>query len=200
MLAGVPQGPPDPILGLTEAFKADTFDKKVNLGVGAYRNHEGKPWILPSVKKAQERILDSVNHEYLPMRGLDELLVPSLKLAYGEKLSAGGNIAAVQCLSGTGGLRIGYAFAARFLGKDTKCLIPSPTWPNHKNVIRDCGMEFVEHAYYEPVNKAVDIQGFLKDLQNAPAKSVLLLHGCAHNPTGADPSKEDWKKLADLCK
>ena len=134
------------------------------------------------------------------MRGLDELLAPSLKLAYGEKLSKGRNIAAVQCLSGTRGLRIGYEFAARFLGRNTKCLISAPTWPNHKNVIRDCGMESVEYSYYDPATKGLEMQGLLKDLQKAPAKSVLLLHGCAHNPTGADPSKEDWRKLAELSK
>lgn len=115
------------------------------------------------------------------------MLAPALKVAYGN--TAGDNLAATQCLSGTGGLRVGFEFCARWLGKSTQVYIPKPTWPNHKNVIRDSGLEWKEFRWYNPETKAFDLKGLTEDLKKAPKGSIILLHACAHNPTGADPTK-----------
>lgn len=194
----VSMGPPDPILGVAEAFKRDTQLRKVNLGVGAYRDDNNKPWVLPCVRKAEELLhSQGLDHEYSPLRGIDAFRSAAVKLAYGENCAAvrENRVASVQCLSGTGSLRLGMAFLERFHKNSRVVLVPKPTWGNHKNIARDSGLSFQEYRYYDPETKAVDVSGLLADLEAAPPKSVVLLHACAHNPTGADPTQEDWKKI-----
>ncbi|KAJ3280994.1 aspartate transaminase aat1 [Borealophlyctis nickersoniae] len=199
----VQQGPPDPILGVTEAFKADKNPKKMNLGVGAYRDDQGKPFVLSSVRKAEKAIHESLlDKEYIPITGLAEYNKLSAKLAYGENsgpLSAG-QIVAAQSLSGTGALRIGGEFINRFYqgngGK--KIYLPTPSWGNHGAIFRDSKLEVGQYRYFDKKTNGLDFNGMREDIRNMPEGSVVLLHACAHNPTGVDPTQEQWAELSKL--
>jgi len=194
----VPMGPADPILGLTQEFNADKNPKKVSLGVGAYRDGAGKPFVLDCVRAAEADIVSSkMNKEYLGIVGLPEFIGHSVKLMLGPDAMSGGNVAAVQTLSGTGGCRLVGEFYSRFLGKDTPIYMPNPTWANHKNIFRDAGLSVQSYRYWDPKSLGLDLEGMLADIKAMPAKSVLLLHACAHNPTGVDPTMDQWKQISD---
>lgn len=196
----VEMGPPDAILGITDAFKRDTDPRKVNLGVGAYRDDANKPWLLPSVKKAEEKIFaDKMDHEYLPIHGLESFRNAAVKLAYGDSAAVReGRIASIQSLSGTGSLRLGAAFLERFHTGGKVVYIPSPTWGNHKNVAKDARMTWKDYSYYEAKIHGINIGKMLTDLNALPEKSIVLLHACAHNPTGADPTPAEWEQIRDV--
>ena len=195
----VPQGPPDAILGISEAFKKDKNVRKVNLGVGAYRDDNSKPLVLPSVIKAKSLIFSSPDHEYLPIEGLEKFRSSATALAYGDSIPLRENrIASIQSVSGTGGLRLSTAFIQRFYPHARCIYIPNPTWGNHKSIINQSGLEFKEYSYYDPDTKGLDFENMMADIDEAPRNSVFLLHACAHNPTGVDPTHEQWKHIQDL--
>ncbi|XP_045811444.1 aspartate aminotransferase, mitochondrial [Trifolium pratense] len=193
--------PKDPILGVTEAFLADQSPNKVNVGVGAYRDDNGKPVVLECVREAERRIAGNQFMEYLPMGGSIHLVEESLKLAYGEnsELIKDKRIAAVQALSGTGACRLFAAFQQRF-HPNTQIYIPVPTWANHHNIWRDSGVPIKTFRYYHPESKGLDFSGLMDDIMNAPDGSFFLLHACAHNPTGVDPSEEQWREISSQIK
>lgn len=202
--ANVPMGPPDPILGLTEAFNKDTDPRKITLGVGAYRGEDGKPWVLPSVREAEKKILDAnLNKEYLGIAGLPSFVNKSLEFAYGEnsKPLKEKRIAGLQTLSGTGACRVAGEFFNRFkLAAGNVIYQPNPTWGNHVPIFKDAGMQVQQYRYYDPKTRGLDLQGMLQDLEAKPNGSAFLLHACAHNPTGVDPSLEQWKQISQVMK
>ncbi|KDQ20317.1 hypothetical protein BOTBODRAFT_27738 [Botryobasidium botryosum FD-172 SS1] len=201
--SAVPAGPPDPILGVTEAFKADKDPRKINLGVGAYRDENGKPYVLPSVLKAEEIITASkADKEYLPITGLADFTKLAAKLAYGADSAPlqEGRISSTQSISGTGALRIGGAFLARHYPHSKTIFLPVPSWGNHTPVFRDSGLEVKGYRYFDKKTVGLDFAGLKEDLRNAPEKSIVLLHACAHNPTGVDPTPEQWAEISDICK
>ena len=201
--ASVPAGPPDPILGISEAFKADKDSKKINLGVGAYRDDKGKPYVLPSVKKAEEIVRSSnPDKEYLPITGLPEFTKSAAKLAYGADSSplSDGRISITQSISGTGALRIGGAFLARHYPHAKAIYLPVPTWGNHIPLFKDSGLEVRGYRYFDKSTIGLDFAGLKADLQAAPEQSIVLLHACAHNPTGVDPTQQQWKEISDIVK
>ncbi|KAG8905689.1 aspartate transaminase aat1 [Tulasnella sp. 403] len=201
--AAVAQGPPDPILGITEAFKADKDPKKINLGVGAYRDDNGKPYVLSSVKKAEEILAKAgEDKEYLPITGLPEFTKAAARLAFGADSAVvkEGRIAVAQSISGTGALRIGGAFLARHYPHSKTIYLPSPSWGNHTPVFRDSGLEVKSYRFFDKKTVGLDFQGLIEDLKNMPEKSIVLLHACAHNPTGVDPTPEQWKQISDVVK
>lgn len=193
--------PADPILGVSEAFKRDASDAKLNLGVGAYRTEELKPYVLNVVRKAEQKELErDENKEYLPIEGLASFRAATAELLLGKNSSviAEGRIATVQGLSGTGSLRLGAAMIAKYM-KGTTVFIPQPTWGNHRNIFSDAGLEWKYYKYYDPSTIDLDLDGMLVDLKAAPERSVVVLHGCAHNPTGCDPTPQQWEQIADVC-
>lgn len=199
-LADIPMGAPDAILGIAENFKSCTSPNKVNVCVGAYRDENGKPWILPSVRGAEQKMMDdaSNNKEYASIVGDTTFVSLAIQFAYGKDVNMD-NIAAVQSLSGTGACRIGGNFLAKFA--NTKDIyIPDPTWGNHIAIFQECGLNVHRYRYYNRATNGLDLSGMIQDIQNAPNGSIVLLHACAHNPTGCDPSKEEWKVVSDLCK
>lgn len=193
--AGVPQAPPDGILGVTEAYKADADARKLNLGVGAYRTEQGGPLLLQAVAEAEARLVTDAgrNKEYLPIGGSPEFCTASRTLAFGPDCpaAAAGRIATVQSLSGTGALRVGAEFLARHHAVRT-VLLPDPTWGNHVAIFTAAGHELRRYRYFDPATKGLDYEGMLADLRAAPAGAVVVLHACAHNPTGVDPTPEQW--------
>ncbi|KAG0466935.1 hypothetical protein HPP92_018515 [Vanilla planifolia] len=189
---GVTMAPPDPILGVSEAFRADDSDVKLNLGVGAYRTEE--------LQTAEKLMLEKgENKEYLPIEGLAAFNKVTAQLLFGadNPVIQQGRVVTVQSLSGTGSLRLAAAFIQRFF-PDAKVLISSPTWGNHKNIFNDSRVPWSEYRYYDPRTVGLDFEGMIEDIKAAPDGSFILLHGCAHNPTGIDPTAEQWEKIADL--
>lgn len=198
-LANVQQAPPDPVLGITEAFKADSSSEKLNLGVGAYRTEELQPYVLHVVRKAEQRMLAAnENKEYLPIEGLPNFRKATMELLLGSDSPAirDGRVATLQALSGTGSLAVGAQFIAQFMSGAT-VYISDPTWPNHKNIFTLAHVPWKTYRYFNPATIGLDIDGMLADINAAPAGSVILLHACAHNPTGIDPTREQWTAIAD---
>ncbi len=196
---GVPQAPPDLVLGISEAFKASTSPDKLNLGVGAYRDEDLQPYVLKVVRKAQKKILEgNYNLEYLPIEGLAEFRKATVALLFGAASAAvaEGRVATLQALSGTGSLTIGSHFIHQYF-PGTAIYLPKETWPNHRNIAALAGVSWESYRYFDPETVGLDFQGMIEDIKNAPEGSVIMLHGCAHNPTGIDPTKDQWAAVAD---
>ncbi|KAG5880654.1 hypothetical protein JTB14_022818 [Gonioctena quinquepunctata] len=201
--SGVQMGPPDAILGVTEAFKRDTNPNKINLGVGAYRDDNGKPYVLPSVRKAEDKIrAKNLDKEYATIAGVPEFCKSGIELALGEgsEVISNGLNATVQGISGTGSLRIGAAFLNGFFPGNKTVYLPSPSWGNHTPIFKHAGLDVKSYKYYDPKTCGLDFQGALDDISKIPEKSIILLHACAHNPTGVDPTKEQWLELSNVIK
>ncbi|KAM6916632.1 LOW QUALITY PROTEIN: aspartate aminotransferase, cytoplasmic [Xenentodon cancila] len=202
----VPQAAPVAVFKLSQDFNNDQFPDKVNLGVGAYRTDEGKPF-LPVVKKVEKIIVhdDRLNHEYLPILGLPEFRSSASKIALGDDSPAiqDDRVGAVQCLGGTGALKIGAEFLRRFYNGSnntrTPVYVSAPTWENHNAVFTNAGFEDVRpYKYWDAEKRGLHLAGFLCDLESCPERSIFVLHACAHNPTGTDPTQEQWKKIAEV--
>ncbi|KAJ5093090.1 hypothetical protein N7456_008951, partial [Penicillium angulare] len=205
-LENVPQATEDPLYRLMREYREDTHEKKIDLGIGAYRDENGKPWVLPVVKKAESRLHDNPdsNHEYLPIRGLDSFLIAAQRLILGNESQAihEKRICSFQTVSGTGAVHLGAGFISRFHSGSVKpkAFISDPTWPNHYQIFTQSGFEVEKYPYYSASSKGVDIEKMLDCLRSAPRGSTVVLQGCAHNPTGMDPSKEQWERIADIVK
>ena len=201
--ANIQQGPPDAILGITEAFKKDSHPKKINLGVGAYRDDKGKPYVLPSVKTAEQKVVQqNLDKEYAGITGVPDFTKAAAQLAYGQDSAPfkEGRIAITQSISGTGALRIGGAFLERFYPGAKTIYIPTPSWANHKAVFSDSGLEVKQYRYYNKDTIGLDFDGMVEDIKKMPKGSMILLHACAHNPTGVDPTEEQWRAISDAVK
>jgi aspartate aminotransferase len=157
--------------------------------------------VLDCVREAESRISGKQFMEYLPTNGNKDFVKHSIKLAYGEesKAVAAGTIAAIQTLSGTGSCRLMADFMKRFT-PDAKVYIPVPTWSNHHNIWKDAGCEERTFRYYKPATRGLDFEGLMEDINGAEEGSVFLLHACAHNPTGVDPTHEQWRQMSAAMK
>ena len=182
-------------------FLADTHPDKMNLGVGAYRDDNAKPVVLDCVREAERRIAGKNFMEYLPTNGNTAFVRASIELAYGENAPAvsNGTVAAIQTLSGTGSCRLMADFMHRF-APGAKVYIPVPTWSNHHNIWKDAGCEERTFRYYKAETRGLDFEGMMEDINNAEPGSFFLLHACAHNPTGVDPSVEQWRAMSAAMK
>ena len=193
---GLTAAPADPILGLNDAFKKESNPKKVLLGMGVYRDNDGKPYKLTSVKAAEKVILDrNMDHEYLPISGLDSYIQKCIKLGYGDDSAAHaeGRIAGAQSISGTGSLRLGFEFFSKWYPhKDIDFLVPNPTWPIHKTIGGLVGYDVKAYRYYDPTTKGLDFAGMKADIEAAKDYSCVMFHVCAHNPTGVDLTEAQW--------
>lgn len=199
----VEMGPPDPILGVTEAFKKDTNPKKMNLGVGAYRDDAGKPYVLPSVRKAEEMIMSrNLDKEYLPIGGMSDFCNAAARLAFGDESDVihSKRNTTVQGISGTGSLTVGAFFLGQFFKGNREIYMPTPTWGNHIPLFKRAGLSVKQYRYYDPKTCGFDFSGALQDIAKIPEESVILLHACAHNPTGVDPKPDQWKEMSKVIK
>jgi len=204
----VPLAPPVPVFQLTAKCNEDPSEKKINLGVGAYRDEAGKPWVLPVVRsiEAQMAIDPLLTHEYLPILGLESFRDAAITLLLGKDCLAviENRTGGVQCLSGTGALSVGAEFLAKYYNKReavTNVYVSDPTWGNHFGIFGKAGFSNVlKYRYWDQQTRGLDIKGMLEDLTNAPEYSIVILHCCAHNPTGVDPTREQWVDIAKVCK
>ena len=192
--------PPDPILGLNAAFKADSNPKKVDLGIGVYKDEDGATPVMKAVKEAEKRILDSqMTKAYVgPMGavGYNEA-VAELILGSTLKNRLGDRRITIQTPGGCGGLRIAAEFIAQ-ANPNATIWVSNPTWANHKPLIGSAGLKFNSYPYYNYRAHSVDFEGMLSALANVPNGDVVLLHGCCHNPSGADLSPNQWIAIRDL--
>lgn len=203
----IPQLPPDPLFGIKAQCNKDTRTPKVDLSIGAYRDNDGKPWILPSVRKAEKILHDSpdYNHEYLPISGLKKFTAAAAKVILGEKSKAFSEdrVVSIQSLSGTGSLHLAARFVADFYksegstadDKGPVVYVSDPTWANHIQIFNHCGLQVKKYPYWNAEKKCLRIDEYLKAIADAPKGSLFILHATAHNPTGMDPKPEDWKRI-----
>ncbi|KDP22788.1 hypothetical protein JCGZ_00375 [Jatropha curcas] len=189
--------PKDPITSVTEAFVADTSPTKINLGVGAYRDDEGKPVILQCVRDAEAKIAGCDFLESISSAVSSKLVEESVKLVYGKDSDVikEGRFAGVQALSGTGACRLFAEFQRRYY-PESSMYLPDPTWSNHHNIWRDAQVPQSTFHYYHPDMKGLNFSALMNDVKDAPDGSFFLLHPCAHNPTGVDPTEEQWREIS----
>jgi aspartate aminotransferase/aromatic-amino-acid transaminase len=200
MFDSIQPAPPDAILGLTESYQADPNPDKINLGVGVFKDDRGETPILTSVKKAEQQLLESeISKSYLPITGSPRYAEGVAGLLFGpdHEVITSGRLAVAQTPGGTGGLRVGGDFLKKFR-PDATLWVSSPTWANHKGVFSSAGFEVREYSYYDPETNQLDFDRMCRDLKDIPAGDIVVLHVCCHNPTGVDPSVEQWRQIADL--
>lgn len=195
----VSQAPRDPILGLNEQFNADPRTHKVNLGVGVYYNEKGIMPLLSSVAKVEQMLaLEPAPRGYLPIDGISTYNTNAQLLLLGAEAEAitAGRAVTIQTLGGTGALKVGATFL-KTLVPNAKIAISRPSWENHRAIFENAGFEVVEYPYYNADTKGLDLNGMLQALEQLPAQSIVVLHACCHNPTGIDPTLEQWQQIAD---
>lgn len=192
--------PPDPILGLTDAFKRDPNPNKINLGVGVYQDEAGKTATLECVKRAEAKLLAAgAAKTYLPIEGAAEYGKHVRALLFGKSspLVTDGHAVTAQAPGGTGALRLSGDLVQARLGIK-RVLVSDPTWANHQAIFQAAGLKAENYAYYDASSKGLNFAGMLADLEKAGPTDLVLLHACCHNPTGVDPTPEQWQKIAEV--
>ena len=200
LFSAVELAPRDPILGLNEAFNADTRPQKVNLGVGVYCNDDGKIPLLKAVREAErQRIEAALPRGYLPIEGIAayDAAVQSMLFGAGSALLASGRVITAQALGGTGALKIGADFLKRFNG-DARVLISDPSWENHRALFEGAGFAVGTYAYYDAATHGVNFAGMVEALRAAAAGTIVVLHACCHNPTGVDLTADQWREVVQV--
>ncbi len=200
--AHIQQAPPDPIIGLTEAFNNDTNPAKVNLGVGVYQDANGKVPVLNVVREAEKRWHEQeATKSYFGIDGVPAYIKEVQKLLLGSdsQVLAEGRAVTVQGVGGTGSLKIGADFLRRFL-PDAELWISSPSWENHQMLFEAAGFKVNSYPYYDAETHGLNFNGMLETLKSLPANSIVVLHTCCHNPTGVDLSEDQWRLVVDVVK
>ncbi|NNA34287.1 aspartate/tyrosine/aromatic aminotransferase [Pseudomonas lundensis] len=202
LFSAVEMAPRDPILGLNEAFNADTRTSKVNLGVGVYCNEEGRIPLLRAVVEAETiRVAQHASRGYLPIDGIAAYDQAVQKLLFGAEspLLAAGRVITTQAVGGTGALKIGADFLKQ-LQPNAVVAISDPSWENHRALFETAGFPMQNYRYYDAATHDVNRAGMLEDLNALPAGSIVVLHACCHNPTGVDLTPADWQNVLDVVK
>lgn len=200
LFAAVDMAPRDPILGVTEAYNADTNPNKVNLGVGVYTDDSGKVPVLQCVRKAEQELAASpLPRNYLPIDGLQayDRAVQELVFGAGSRAISDGRIVTVQTLGGTGGLKVG-ADLLRRLNPSGQIWISDPSWENHRALFEYAGYTVNTYPYYDAPTHGVAFDAMLHTLRTLPAGAVVLLHACCHNPTGVDLAPAQWERVIEV--
>ncbi|MFN0155440.1 MAG: amino acid aminotransferase [Gaiella sp.] len=199
LFAGVELAPRDPTLGINEAFAQDSRPRKVNLGVGVYFTDDGRIPVLRAVAKAErERVQLSAPRGYLPIEGIAAYDSAVQKLLLGNSpLIGSGRVLTAQALGGTGGLKIGADLLKKVL-PDAVVAVSDPTWENHRAIFEGAGFRVVSYPYYDAARHGLDFDAMMAALAALPPRSIVILHACCHNPTGADPTPEQWQRVVDL--
>lgn len=200
IFSAVEMAPRDPILGLNEAFNADARTTKVNLGVGVYFDDNGKIPLLEAVKVAEKARLESMpSRGYQPIDGLAAYNQAVQAMLFGKEspLLAEGKVITAQALGGTGALKVGADYLKRLLPEAT-VYISDPSWENHRAIFETAGFTVDVYPYYDTATRGVDFAAMKTCLKALPARSIVVLHACCHNPTGADLNEAQWKEIIDV--
>jgi aspartate/tyrosine/aromatic aminotransferase len=198
--AKIPLAPPDSIIGLTEQFKADPNPAKVNLGVGVYLDENGVNPVLKAVKKAEQMWwAEEKSKDYLAIHGDARFGQLTQELVFGAKspVLAAGRAVTLHSPGGTGALRLAGDFIKTEF-PDAQIWISDPTWPNHRGVFAAAGLAVRSYPYYDPATHGLRFEALLDELEQAPEGDAVVLHACCHNPTGVDPTPEQWAALVAL--
>jgi aromatic-amino-acid transaminase len=196
----IEMAPRDPILGITEAYNADKNPNKVNLGVGVYYDDNGKVPLLACVRKAEAQLMEkAAPRTYLPIDGLavydkavQELVFGADSAVVREKRAV-----TVQALGGTGALKLGADFLKRF-SPQSQVWISDPSWENHRALFESAGFVVNNYPYYDAATRGVNFAGMIAALKDMPAGSIVVLHACCHNPTGADLTADQWTEVIQV--
>jgi aromatic-amino-acid transaminase len=202
LFTNVEQAPRDPIFGLSEQFNADTNPSKVNLAVGVYFDDNGKLPLLQCVQAAEKAMAAAPKARgYLPIDGIAAYDDGVKKLVFGADSAVykDGRVATVQCIGGTGALKIGADFL-KDLTPSAKVLISDPSWENHRALFTHAGFDVQQYRYYNAAKRGIDFEGMVADLKAAAAGTVVVLHACCHNPTGYDITSAQWDDVVAICK
>jgi len=202
MLERLDRLPPDPILGLMAAFRADNDPHKVDLGVGVYRDDQGDTPILKAVRQAEQAVLARQSTKsYVAAAGNPGFNQAMEKLVFGADHPAltGGRVRTIQAPGGCGALRLG-AELIRAASPDSVVHVSTPTWANHIPLLSGCGLKLERYPYFDPATGGVNFSAMVGALERLPARSVVLLHASCHNPTGADLTDAQWRELLGLVK
>ncbi|WP_420956548.1 amino acid aminotransferase [Burkholderia gladioli] len=202
LFSAVELAPRDPILGLNEAFNADTRPTKVNLGVGVYTNEEGKIPLLRAVADAEKaRVAAGLPRGYLPIDGIAayDAAVQKLLLGKDSALIAAGRVVTAQAIGGTGALKIGADFL-RTLNPNAKVAISDPSWENHRALFETAGFKVEAYPYYDAATHGVNFDAMLAALNSYEAGTIVVLHACCHNPTGVNLSDAQWAQVVEVVK
>jgi len=200
LFAHLEQAPRDPILGLNEAFSADTRPEKTNLGVGVYYDDQGKLPLLSCVKSAEaSRIANAPARGYQPIEGAAAYnkAVQTLLFGEGHPLLAAQRVITIEALGGTGALKVGADLLRRFFPA-SGVAISDPSWENHRALFEAAGFEVSNYTYYNPSTRGVNLTGLLQSLRSLPSQTIVVLHACCHNPTGADLTPEEWDQVISI--
>jgi aspartate aminotransferase len=193
--------PPDAILGIMTLFRADQHAGKIDLSVGVYQDEQGRTPVLASVKRAEKAVIDAQDSKtYVAIAGNAGFNRGVEELVYGANHPAlkAGRVATVQTPGGSGGLSVAGHLLAR-ARPGAKVYLSEPTWPNHFPLLTLAGLTLDSYPYYDLKTHRVDFDAMKAKLETAKAGEIVLLHGCCHNPCGADLSKQQWQDLAALC-
>ena len=200
IFSAIAMAPRDPILGITEAFNADTNPAKINLGVGVYYDDNGKVPLLECVQKAEAKLMEQPTpRTYLPIEGLGAYDKAVQELVFGADSAViqEKRAVTVQALGGTGALKIGADFLKRF-SPDSQVYISDPSWENHRALFESAGFTVNNYAYYDPATHGVNFEGMLASLKAMPEGAVVVLHACCHNPTGAELNADQWGQVIQV--
>jgi aromatic-amino-acid transaminase len=200
LFTAIEMAPRDPILGITEAFNADKNPNKINLGVGVYYDDNGKVPLLECVKKAEALLMEKLApRTYLPIEGLAAYDKAVQELVFGADSAVVQEKRAItaQAIGGTGALKLGADFLQRFSPK-SQIWISDPSWENHRALFESAGFTVNNYPYYDASTRGVNFAGMLGALKSMPAGSIVLLHACCHNPTGADLTDGQWYEVVQV--
>ena len=199
IFSAVEMAPRDPILGLNESFNADPRSTKVNLGVGVYFDDNGKIPLLNAVKLAERTRLESMPARgYQPIEGLSAYNQAVQTLLFGKEspLLTNGQVVTAEAIGGTGALKIGADYLKRLLPNAT-VYISDPSWENHRALFEAAGFPVETYPYYDAPTRGVSFDGMKAKLDSLPAGSIVVLHACCHNPTGADLTEAQWRETIE---
>jgi aromatic-amino-acid transaminase len=200
LFSAIEMAPRDPILGITDAYNADKNPGKVNLGVGVYYDDNGKVPLLECVKKAETLLMEKgAPRTYLPIEGLAayDRVVQELVFGADNPVIQEKRAITAQAVGGTGALKVGADFLKRF-SPDSQVWISDPSWENHRALFEYAGFVVNAYPYYDPATRGVNFSGMIGALKSMPAGSIVLLHACCHNPTGADLSYDQWSEIIQV--
>ena len=197
MLTNLTPQPADKILALMQMFREDPRDNKIDLGVGVYKNAEGVTPVMRAVKAAERKLVDTQETKaYTGLAGDPAFSTAMRNLILGDAVDAG-RVAAVATPGGTGAIRQGLELM-RYADKAATIWLSAPTWPNHPSIVKYLGIPMREYRYFDNATRSVDFEGMMTDLKEAKRGDLILLHGCCHNPTGANLTEAEWHAVADL--
>ena len=191
----------DPILGVTEAFNADSNSSKVNLGVGIYTDDTGKVPLLECVRRAERTLVEAASpRSYLPIDGLAtyDKAVQALVFGAGSAVITDQRVITAQALGGTGGLKLGADLLKRVISPNAQVWISDPSWENHRALFEGAGFVVNTYPYYHAATHGLDFDGMIGSLRSLAAGSIVLLHACCHNPTGVDLSPDQWNTVIEV--